>query len=98
MVRWLAQLGYAWRRHGPIGLFWLIGYNIAYYVSRRGRNAAVAQQMDAFDSKYGTDTASYRDIRGLDVVTLPAARYAGRYEPSSAELVRSALDRLDIDH
>jgi hypothetical protein len=97
MVRWLAQLGYAWRRHGPIGLFWLIGYNIAYHVSRRGRNAAVEQQMDAFDSKYGTDTASYRDIRGLDVITLPAARFAGRYEPSSAELVRSELDRLQID-
>jgi SAM-dependent methyltransferase len=97
MVKWLSQVGYAWRRHGPIGLFWLIGYNIVYHVSRRGRHTAVAQQMDAFDSKYGTDTATYRDIRGLDVITLPAARFAGRYEPSSAELVRSALERLHID-
>jgi len=53
--------------------------------------------MDAFDSKYGTDTASYRDIRGLDVIALPAARFAGRYEPSSAELVLSELERLQID-
>jgi SAM-dependent methyltransferase len=97
MGRWLTQVGYAWRRHGPIGFFWLIGYNIAYHVSRRGRQAAVAQQMDPFDSKYGTDTASYRDIRELDVIALPAALYAGRYEPSNAELVRSALDRLEID-
>jgi len=97
MVKWLTHVGYAWRRHGPIGLFWLIGYNIAYHVSRRARQAAEAQQMDAFDCEYGTDTASYRDIRGLDVVALPAARYAGRYEPSSAELVRSVLDRLQID-
>jgi hypothetical protein len=97
MVRWLTQVGYAWRRHGPIGLFWLIGYNIAYHVSRRGRHAPVSQEMDAFDSKYGTDTASFRDIRGLDAIALPAARFAGRYEPSSAELVRSALERLQID-
>ena len=41
MVKWLTHVGYAWRRHGPIGLFWLIGYNIAYHVSRRGRQAAV---------------------------------------------------------
>ncbi|SRR6266481_3926676 len=97
MVRWLTQVGYAWRRHGPIGLFWLIGYNIAYHVSRRGRHAPASQEMDAFDSKYGTDTASFRDIRDLDAISLPAALFAGRYEPSSAELVRSALDRLQID-
>src|SRR5262245_36441198 len=48
MVRWLSQVGYAWRRHGPIGLCWLIGYNIAYHVSGRARHAAAAQQMDAF--------------------------------------------------
>src|ERR1700737_400150 len=97
MVRWLTQVGYAWRRHGPIGLFWLIGYNIAYHLSHRGRHAAASQEMDAFDSKYGTDTASYRDIRGLDVIALPASRYAGVYEQSSAELVHSELDRLKID-
>jgi len=97
MVRWLTQVRYAWRRHGPIGLLWLIGYNIAYHVRRGGRRAALTQQIDAFDSKYATDTAGYRDIRSLDVIALPAARYAGRYEPSSAELVRSALERLQID-
>jgi SAM-dependent methyltransferase len=53
--------------------------------------------MDAFDSKYGTDTASFRDIRDLDAIALPAALFAGRYEPSSAEFVRSALERLQID-
>ena len=97
MVRWLTQVGYAWHRHGPIGLFWLIGYNIAYHVSRRGRHAPLSQEIDSFDSKYGTDTASFRDIRDLDAIALPAALFAGRYEPSSAELVRSALERLQID-
>jgi len=38
------------------------------------------------------------DIRSLDVVALSAARYAGRYEPSSGELVRSQLEKLQIDY
>jgi hypothetical protein len=97
MVGWLTQARYAWRRHGPIGCIWLIGYNIAYHVGRRGRRAARSQQIDAFDSQYGTDTAGCRDVRSLDIAALPAARYAGRYEPSDAELVRSELSRLPID-
>lgn len=97
MVRWLAQVRYGWRRHGPIGCIWLIGHNIAYHVGRRGRQASGSRQVDVFDSKYGTETGGYREIRGLDVITLPAARYARRYEPSSAELVHSELEKLQID-
>src|ERR1700730_14656115 len=97
MVRWLTQVGYACRRHGPIGLFWLIGYNIAYHVSRCGHHAPLSQEIDSFDSKYGTDTASFRDIRDLAAIALPAALFAGLYEPSSAELGRAALERLQID-
>jgi hypothetical protein len=97
MVRWPTQVRYAWRRHGPIGLVWLIGYNIAHHFRRCRQHAGRLQRIDEFDSKFGTDTAGYRDIRSLDVAALPAAPYAGRYEPSNAELVRSELDRLPID-
>jgi hypothetical protein len=93
----LAQLRYAWDRHGLIGFVWLVGYNIAYHIRSRNQRGHVTQQVDPFDQKYGTETGGYRDIRGLDVVTLPAARYAGRYEPSSAELVHSELEKLQID-
>ena len=96
-ARRLAQLRYAWDRHGIIGFVWLVVYNIAHHIRSLNQRGQVTQQIDLFDQKYGTQTGGYRDIRSLDVVTLPAARYAGRYEPSSAELVRSELEKLQID-
>src|SRR5216683_2787893 len=98
MRRRFARLGYAWRRHGLIGLAWLTGHNISYYVRRWYQSAKLSPQTDRFDEKYGTETRGLRDIRSLDVVALPTARYAEHYEPSSAELVRSQLEKLEIDY
>ncbi len=98
MPRWFTRLGYAWRRHGLIGFTWLIGHNIKYDVRRWYQSAKISPQTDLFDEKYGTETRGLRDIGSLDVIALPTARYAERYEPSSAELVRSQLEKLEIDY
>jgi len=52
---------------------------------------------DSFDQEYGTDTDGTRDIGSLDVIESVAARYAVRYEPSSPQLVRAELEKLNID-
>jgi len=96
-ARLLAQLRYAWDRHGLIGFVWLVAHNIAHHIRSLNRRGHVTQQVDPFDQKYGAETGGYRDIRSLDVITLPAARYAGRYEPSSAGLVHSQIEKLQID-
>ncbi len=98
MNRWLARLGYALRRHGPTGLLWLAGYNIVYYLSGRNRGPNRTANKDPFDEKYGTDTSGTREIGTLDVVHSPAARYAVRYDPSSAEAVVAQLDKLRIEY
>jgi predicted RNA methylase len=53
--------------------------------------------IDGFDQEHGTDTAGNRGIASLDVIELPEAQYAVHYEPSSAEVVRRALEKLSID-
>lgn len=97
MVTLLARLRYALRRHGPIGIVWLAGYNIRYLL-RRGRDTSRPANADAFDEVNGTDTGGVREIGTLDVVNSAAARYAVRYDPSSAELVRAQLARIRIDY
>jgi SAM-dependent methyltransferase len=98
MGRCFARLGYALRRHGPIGFFWLAGYNILYHVLRRNRREYGLEGADAFDDQYGTETRGIRDIASLDIVSSTAARYAVRYDPSSAEWVRVQLEELPINH
>lgn len=98
MQRWLARLDYALRRHGPIGFIRLAGYNIVYYAARRNHRPHGARGADPFDQKYGTETDGIRDIASLDIVSSPSARYAVRYDPSSAEWVRGQIARLPIDH
>jgi 16S rRNA G966 N2-methylase RsmD len=98
MNRWLARLKYALRRHGPIGLIWLAAYNIIYHALPRDRGPKRLPHPDAFDEKYCTDTGSIREIGSLDVVNTPAARYAVRYDPSSAEWVGAQLDKLQIEY
>jgi SAM-dependent methyltransferase len=98
MDRWLARLGYALRRHGPIGFIWLAGYNILYHVFRRNRRRRDAEGSDPFDEQYGTETRGIRDIASLDIVSSPAARYAVRYDPSSAEWVRAQIEELPVNH
>ena len=98
MDRWLARLGYGLRRHGPIGFIWLAGYNILYYLLRRNGRRHEVRGADAFDEQYGTETRGIREIASLDIVSSPAARYAVRYDPSSAEWVRAQLQELHIDH
>src|SRR5215471_6513252 len=39
MSNLLPRLGYAWRRHGPIGLIWVAAYNLFYHlIGRKGRS------------------------------------------------------------
>jgi SAM-dependent methyltransferase len=98
MSRFLAWLAYLWRRHRLIRLLWLTGYNIVYYaIGRKGRTGAW-RHPDPFDEKYGTDTRGIREIRSLDVLALPAARYAVRYGPSNARSVRATLEKLPIEY
>ncbi len=97
MNGWIAQLGYAWRRHGPSGFLKLAIGNVLYHVSRRAARVGMPPQLDPFDEKYGTDTGGIREIRTLDAATLPSACYAVRYGPSGEEGVRASLEKLNID-
>jgi SAM-dependent methyltransferase len=98
MSNLLPRLGYAWRRHGPIGLIWVAAYNLVYHVIGRKDRPGGSRGADSFDEEFGTDTGGIREIRSLDVLALPAARYAVRYGPSGVQGVRSALDKLPIDY
>ena len=98
MPRPLAWLRYAWRRHGAIGLVCLALYNLFYHIIRRQARAGGPGDADPFDEKYGIDTSGIREIHTLDVLALPAARYAVRYGPSSAESIGARLDTLKIDY
>jgi len=93
----IPQLGYAWRRHGPAGLVKLAMYNVVYCVRHRRVRMVMTQKRDAFDEKYGTDTAGIREVRTLDASKLPNARYAVRYGPSGEQGVRASLEKLKID-
>jgi len=97
MSRWISQLGYAWRRHGPSGFIKLAIDNVVYQVRRRAAHAGMPPQLDAFDEKYGTETGGIREIRTLDAARLPSACYAVRYGPSDEQGVRAALEKLNID-
>jgi hypothetical protein len=97
MIRAIPQLGYAWRRHGPLGFVKLTLHNIVYYVRRRWTRAIASPTLDAFDEKYGTDTSGIREIRTLDASILPNACYAVRYGPSGEQGVRGSLLKLKID-
>ena len=97
MASRFGKLRYAWRRHGPTGLLWLMAHNLAYHSRNLVRRADRQSSIDPFDREHGTDTAGTRAIASLDVVDLPAALYAVQYEPSDPRLVRGQLDKLDID-
>ncbi len=97
MSRWISQLGYAWRRHGPSGFLKLAIDNVLYHVSRRAARVGRRPQLDPFDEKYGTDTGGIREIRTLYAARLPSACYAVRYGPSGEEGVRASLERLNMD-
>lgn len=97
MIRWLARLRYAWQRHGPLGFVWLAVRNLEYCTFGRIRSVNITPPSDSFDQEYGTDTDGTRDIGSLDVIESVAARYAVRYEPSSPQLVRAELEKLNID-
>jgi hypothetical protein len=97
MPSWFGKLSYAWRRHGPTGLLWLIAYNVVYHIPRLFRRINRQPSVDEFDQQHGTDTGGTRRIASLDVLDLPAAVYAAQYEPSGVELVNDELDKLNID-
>lgn len=97
MARRFAQLRYAVRRHRPGGLIRLVTHNAAYHMRRLAGQSRRSPLLDGFDQEHGTDTAGNRSIASLDVIELPEAQYAVHYEPSSAEVVRRALEKLSID-
>jgi Histone methylation protein DOT1 len=97
MNRWLARLGYAWHRHGPLGFIRLAARNLVHHMFGRNRGANVMPHVDPFDQEYGTKTAGTREIGSLDVIESASARYAVRYQPTSAQLIRTELEKLNID-
>ena len=97
MGRRLAQLRYAVRRHRLGGLFRLAAHNAAYHIRRCATPYRLPPALDPFDQEHGTNTTGNRNIVTLDVIESPAAPFAAHYEPSSAEVVRRALEKLSID-
>src|SRR5262249_719038 len=97
MPSWFGKLRYAWRRHGPTRLLWLIAYNIVYHIPRLVYRINRQPSVDQFDRQPGPDTGGRRRIASLDVLDLPAAVYAAQYEPSGVELVNDELDKLNVD-
>ncbi|MGB6175113.1 MAG: class I SAM-dependent methyltransferase [Methylocella sp.] len=55
------------------------------------------KQADAFDVKYGTDTAGEILLWRLDVKS-KNVRYGRRYQPVAAEVFRSCIRRIEVDH
>jgi hypothetical protein len=76
----------------------LAAYNVVYHLTRSRDRLGGSRCADAFDEKYGTNTNGIREIRSLDVLASPSARYAVRYGPSNATSVRVLLDKLQIDY
>ena len=97
MSNWSGKLRYAWRRHGPIGLLSLVAYNAVYHGRRLVYRVNRQSLVEPFDQEHSTDTGRTRNIASLDVIDSPVALYAVRYQPSSVQLVRDQLDKLDID-
>ena len=96
--RFLRRLKYGLRRHGLFGLVWVAAYNILLSVKRPKVKSIAPRQADAFDEEHGTNTSGIREIRDLDVLTLPAAPHAVRYGPSNAQSVRAIVERLQLDY
>ena len=93
------KLSYAWRRHGPTGLLWLVAYNAAYHARTLVFPVHRQSLVDRFDQEHGTDTGGTRTIASLDVVDSPVAIYAVQYEPSDAQLVRiSSTNSISVQH
>jgi SAM-dependent methyltransferase len=55
------------------------------------------KRADAFDVKYGTDTAGTIPLWRLDVNS-KNARYGRVYQPIPAEVFRSRIRRIEVDH
>jgi hypothetical protein len=51
---------------------------------------------DAFDRAYGSETSAIREIGSLEIES-GNVRHAARYQPSSAALVRNAIEQLRLD-
>ena len=97
MFSWAGKLRYAWRRHGPKGLVWLVVYNVTYHTLGLVCRVSHQSSVDDFDEEHGTDTDGTRTIASLDVVASPVALYAVQYQPTGAQLLRDQLDKLNID-
>jgi SAM-dependent methyltransferase len=92
MRAWGKRAFSAWRRHGPLRFLQLAVYNAWYELARRRARL----NGDDFDAGHGTDTARVVEVSSLDMKS-PNVRHAVRYQPSSAALVKKAIDWLDID-
>lgn len=85
----------ALRRHGLIGFGRLIGVNIKYYATHLSE--LIRKNDSEFDKAFNTDTEAIREIGSLDIES-ENAKYAVRYQPSSASMVSNLLSELDIDY
>jgi hypothetical protein len=97
ILRLLARLRYAQRRHGPLGFIRLAGRNLVHYTVGPRRGLRPSPTEVSFDHEFGTDTSGTREIGSLDVTELAAACHTVRYEPRSPQLVRVGLEKLSID-
>jgi Histone methylation protein DOT1 len=93
---WMRRIRYAYRRHGPGELIWLIGYNFVYLVRKIVKGAPTDDE--CFDKIHGTETSGIREIGTLDCADLQIARFAVRYHPSSSEWIRTQLEQLALQH
>ncbi len=91
--QWRRRLAYAFRRHGFLGFVSLAAYNLQRLLSRR----RAGPDKDSFDERFGTNTASIREIGSLEIAASPNAIYAGRYEASNVEWIAKPLQQIERD-
>jgi SAM-dependent methyltransferase len=82
----IIKIGQSLRDEGVKGTFHRVFRSLRY-----------EKRADAFDAKYGTDTAGKIPLWRLDVKS-KNTRYGGGYQPMSAEVFRSCFRRIEVDH
>lgn len=79
----------AWQRHGAAGCILLLGKNLIHLARRS------TSQPDPFDTAYGTDTGSIREIGSLDIKSGNSV-HAVRYQPTPEAVIRQAFQSVPI--
>jgi len=86
----------ALQRHGWPTFFYLVAYNVYYFVRHRGRFRPEDPDGQAFDRTYGVETTEIREIGSLDIDP-QIARHGIRYQPSSRDVFDEALAVCSIE-